>query len=167
MAWVRSEYAGALAVLCTWAAALLPWSVTVFSLGSLTQVIIRFQWVSLRFQYGAPELDLDHLTVLGAFTSGAPLGIRQARLAWLAAMAVITALVSFSLAYYFYEDRVERLPVDPVRLTGGTLLVVALAHALSLWLLWEHRSGLTVPVGTLFEFVFAGLLLTVERDSRA
>ncbi len=162
MAWVRSEYAGALAVLCTWAVALLPWSVTWFSVGGITQIVVRFHWAALRFQYGAPELDLEHLTVLGAVrgTSG---GIRHASLVWLGAAAVVTALILFSVAYYLREERVEEFPGDPVRLTGGVLLVVGIAHVAAVWLFHEHRPGTTIPLGVLFELVFAGLLLTVER----
>lgn len=164
MAWVRAKYAGALAVLCTWATALLPWSVTVFSLGPITQVVIRFQWVSLRFQYGAPELELPSLTLLGALRTAEP-GLRQAVQVWAGGAVVITVLLAFSIAYYLREDRVESLPIDPVRLTGMALLVVGLAHAVSLWLLWNNRAGLTVPVGVVFEVVFAGVLLTVDRET--
>lgn len=165
MAWVRSEYAGALAVLCTWAAAVLPWSVTYFSVGSITQVLVRVHWGVFKFQFGAPEdLVLPSQTVLAELDTAANPGIRQATLVWIGAAAVMTALVAFSVAYYLREERVEALPVDPVRLTGGALLVVAVAHAASLWLLLAHRAGTTVPVGAVFEFVFAYLLLTVDRQ---
>lgn len=164
MAWVRSEYAGALAVLCTWAAAVLPWSVTVFSLGTITQVVIRFHWVAFRFQFGAPEeLILPSHTVLGALRSAASPGIRQAVLVWVGATVVMTALLVFSVVYYLREERVEGLPVDPVRLTGWVLLVVAAVHVGSLWLLVTHRAGLTLPVGVVFEVLFAVVLLTVDR----
>lgn len=168
MAWVRSEYAGALAVLCTWAAAVLPWSVTYFSVGSITQVLIRLHWGVFRFQFGAPEeLVLPSVTVLGALEDASSAGVRQATLVWIGAAAVMTVLVAFSVVYYLREDRVEALPVDPVRLTGWAMLVVAVAHAASLWLFLQYRAGTTVPVGAVFEFVFAYLLLTVERQPDA
>jgi uncharacterized protein (TIGR04206 family) len=165
MTWVRSEYAGALAVLSTWVVSVLPWSVSVLSPGEFTQVVLRFQWFVFRFLFGVQsDAEQRFQTVVGAVSFPDNPAVRQANLVWIVAAAVMTALLAFSVAYYLQEERVEELPVDPVRLTGGALLLAGVLHGVAFGLLWTGRPGLTVPVGLAFELLFAGVLLTVDRE---
>lgn len=165
MAWVRSEYAGELAVVFTWAAALLPWS---FSLGGgrVSFVFVRFQWFIVRYIFGADlgAAERPFQTALGAVRFPRNPTVVRAYWVWVAAAALFLVAFALSVVYYLRDDRLEAAaPVDPVRVFGGLLVAVALLHTASVVLLWRGFAGTTVPVGLVFEFVFGGVLLTVER----
>ena len=164
--WVRSEYAGELAVLSAWLCALLPWGVTYASSGNNRLVRIHFVYAYFQFAPGSPLATLLDNVVLVNRAAGvandpsAEFGYQL----WVLGAAVLTVAVATSLVYYRYEGRLEeRSPVDPVRLLGGLLLAAAVPLAGATYFVHAGLVGVTVPVGVVFLAVLGGLLLVVER----
>jgi len=169
MVWVRSEYAGELAVLSVWITALLPWSVS-FVRGTVagsavTVVNFRFPLFQLHYvlgvAFGRQSLrDLfQPLYRLPAFVP--PDQVLEAWV-WVAAGVVFALALLLSIAYYAREAAVaDAIPVDPVRLFGGLLGLVAVALTAALVLFFPHQT--TVPVGLPFIYVFAAVLLRIDR----
>jgi uncharacterized protein (TIGR04206 family) len=161
---LRTKYAGELAVLSTWVSALSPWSVSFLSQGDISVVVVRWPVFLVQLIFGAQlpgEAPFQLLPTAVARESG---GVEQAYLVWAAGAAVFVAAFAFSIAYYAREATVEeRLPVDPVRLLGGLLLVSGLVLGGSTALLVDRFPGTTFPMGALFLLVFGGVLLRVER----
>lgn len=164
MVWVRSEYAGELAVLSVWANVLIPWSVSVAPVGSGQLVALRFQFVLFQFLLGVEiEGAVKFLTLPGAIAleSG---DVRQAYLVWGAGGVLFALAVLLSVVYYAVDERLEEVaPLDPVRILGGLLLLAGLVEAVSTVLLFRSYLGTTLPLGVLFCLVLGGLLLRVER----
>lgn len=167
--WVKSEYAGALAVFSTWACALLPWSVTFFreELGGgapVTAIWIRF--LPGRFLYifglGFPS-DSPFRWVWEVPEFVATRGETLASYVWLAGVGVFSLAVLFSVLYYANEQWVESGPVDPVRVLGTLLVVAGGVFAVATGLLWRFQGGIILPVGVLFQLGLGGVLLRVER----
>lgn len=165
MVWVRSEHAGALAVVSTWLCAFLPWNVTYSSsIAGVNLLFVRFPFVELQYAWGLSQRVAvrDPLSAL-ALQSGQSVEI--AYQAWAAGAAVLALAVVFSVGYYLREERVEAGPVDPVRLLGGLLGVVGVTLAVATYLLATRGiPGIPLPVGVVISLVFAGVLLTVERS---
>lgn len=166
MAWVRSEYAGELAVLSVWVNVLIPWSVSIASLEQgVTFTVVRFQFFLLQFisgtDLGAAERPFLLVTAARTFPDSAV--VTRAYTVWLAGAAVFAVLVALSLVYYVAEDRIEAGPVDPVRVAGVGLLLTAVLLSYSTWLLWDAFPGTSIPIGVLFLYVLGGLLVLVER----
>lgn len=165
MAWVKSEYAGELAVLSTWLVALAPWSASIFEVSGLTVVALRFLPFRFQFIFGA-TLD-DERPFLWAWEVAGFQSSPELTLAGylgFAAFVVFSVPFALSLFYYFEEDRLAAaLPTDPVRLFGGLLGTVALLTVGATALFLRYFPGLTLPVGALVAAVLAFLLLTVER----
>lgn len=165
--WVRSEYAGELAVLSTWLCALLPWSVSHATFGELQLFRIHFLVVFLQF---VPGVDLGEGLDPFVLVHDAPGFPESATVAmgyrlWLAAAAVFALLLVWSFVYYAFDERLEeRSPLDPVRVTGGLLLAAALPLTASTYYVAVGVPGITVPVGVVFMYVFGGLLLAVDRE---
>jgi uncharacterized protein (TIGR04206 family) len=175
MVWVKSEYAEELAVLLTWLSALVPWSISYGSFAvtsgqDLTLVILRFPFVGIRYQLG--------VQVLGGTSVLTPLEFRQEvqnaggnALAqvpgydlWLVGLAVLTVAVAVSLLMYFeVESALDVIPVDPVRLLGALLLVVAIALLSSTYVLYTSQAALFVPFGVFLHLAFGVILLRVDR----
>jgi uncharacterized protein (TIGR04206 family) len=163
MVWVRSEYAGELAVLSAWISALLPWSVSFIQGESLQIVVIRFLPFRFQFLYGL-ELagEQPFLWVWQTPGFNGPSALYQMSWSWIAGAAVYLVPLGLSVAYYGAEQRVEDLPVDPVRLMGGLLGLSALVMTVATAFLYLGQSS-SVPFGVLFMWLFAYLLLRVER----
>lgn len=161
---LRTKYAGELAVLSTWASALLPWSVSFASQGGISLVVVRWQLFLFQFVLGAKlpgERPFQLLPTAVARETG---GVSEAYLLW--AVGAVPFLVAFALSviYYVREERLEeRLPVDPVRLLGGLLLLSGLVLGVTTALLIQRYPGGAVPVGVLFLIAFGAILLRVER----
>ena len=165
MAWVKSEYAGELAVLSTWLVGLAPWSASVFGQSGFTVVSLRFLPARLLYIFGAEipnERPLLPAWQVADFQQSAELTL--AGHLGFAALVVYALPFGLSLYYYFEEDRVAAaLPADPVRLFGGLLGLVGVLTVVSTALFVRYFPGTTLPVGSLLAVVFAYVLLTVDR----
>lgn len=167
--WVKSEYAGALAVVSTGVCALLPWSVTLFreGLGSGVEVVaiwIRFLPGRLLYLFGlgfGTESPYRWVWEVPGFA--ATRGETLAAYVWLVGAAVFAVAVLVSLLYYVREAWVESWPVDPVRLLGSLLVVGGLLLSGAVVVLWRFQSGIVVPVGVLFQLGLGTVLLQVDR----
>lgn len=178
MVWVRSEYAGELAVLLAWLSALIPWNVTYSpDLGNVSALFVRFPLFQVRFVWG---VDVDRNVALtmpipggllpGSLERLSALAVQQGQTilvayqAWALGAAVFAVAVALSLAYYLREERVEALAVDPVRLMGGLLGLTGVVFAAATYLLYARGlPGIQIPAGVVFLLLFAGLLLSAER----
>lgn len=167
--WVKSEYAGALAVVSTWLCALLPWSVTLFreELDPGLEVVgvwLRFLPGRFLYLFGVGfSQQSPYRWVWEVPEFVATRGETVASYVWLVGTAVFAIAVLVSLLYYARESWVERWPVDPVRLLGGLLVLTGMVLATAVVILWRFQGGIVVPVGVLFQLVFGVLLLQVER----
>lgn len=166
MVWVRSEYAGELAVLSAWLAALLPWNVT-YSTGIAggDVLFVRFPLLQVRYTYGIPVTRAvsisDPLSAM-AFQSGQT--ILLAYQAWAVGAAVVAAAVALSVVYYFREEAVESAPVDPVRVMGVLLGLAGVVLAVATYLLYTRGfPGVPIPIGVVVLLLLGGVLLRVER----
>jgi len=164
--WVRSEYAGELAVLSAWVCALLPWSVSYASPGDLQVFRIHFMYVLFQFVPGvAFGARVDPIVLVDdgpAFASDP--SVTLAYRLWIVATAVFTLALVWSVIYYVYDDRLEaRSPLDPVRVMGGLLLLTAGPLAAGTYYLASGLPATTVPVGVPFVVVLGDLLLVVDR----
>ncbi|MEF8781005.1 MAG: hypothetical protein V5A46_10040, partial [Haloferacaceae archaeon] len=142
MVWVRSEYAGELAVISAWLAALLPWNVVVSErVFGGRFVFVRFPLFEVQYGWGhaIPEL---HGTVVRslptAFRLQAEEGVAAAYQAWSVAAAAVALAVAVSIAYYLLEERLEAGPVDPAGLIGGLLVVAGGAFSVAVGLFFTR-----------------------------
>ncbi|MFC7020933.1 MULTISPECIES: TIGR04206 family protein [Haloarcula] len=165
MAWVKSEYAGEMAVLSTWLVALAPWSVSVFQVSDLTVVALRFLPFRLQFIFGATiENERPFLWAWEVARFQTSPELTLAGTLGFAALVLFALPLTLSVYYYFEEERVgDLLPLDPVRLFGGLLGLVALATVAATALFVRFFPGVTLPVGAALSALFAYLLLTIDR----
>jgi hypothetical protein len=167
MVWVRAEHAGALAVVSTWLAALVPWNVTYSTnVSGGTVLFVRFPFFQIRYAFGVPLARrvtvLDPLSAI-AFQAGQT--IQAAYRVWAVGAAILAVAVVIATAYYRYEAAIEDGPIDPVRLLGGLLSLSGLVLAAATYLLVTRGfPGVPVPVGVVLLVVLGGTLLTVERE---
>ncbi|WP_123532938.1 DUF7549 family protein [Halosimplex salinum] len=188
--WVRSEYAGELAVLATWLTALLPWSVSFLRRSpqgmdaTFTVVNIRFVFFQFHYLFGISlgEQSLGQIVQIVYEIPGfVPDNQVLEGQIWLAAAAVFALLLAASFVYYARDERLEdaadeattglaeslpdsladRLTLDPVRVFGAAFAVLATVFSVATAMFLQHQP--TIPVGALFMWVFAAMLLTVER----
>ncbi|WP_135851428.1 DUF7549 family protein [Halorussus salinus] len=166
MVWVRSEYAGELAVVAAWLSALLPWNVTYSTLDGLGSVLfVRFPFVQVRYVFG---IDISEAvavrTPLGALAYQEGQSIAAAYQAWTVGAALVGAAVVLSVLLYRYEERVESL-TDPVAAMGVLLGLAGVVLSAATWLLWTRGfPGLPIPVGVAFLYLFGGTLLLARRE---
>ncbi|WP_338738871.1 DUF7549 family protein [Haloplanus salilacus] len=164
--WVRSEYAGELAVLSTWLSALIPWTVSYTSgIGGGALLFVRFPLVQIRYSFGVPlarGITVADPLSAAAFQQGQSVAV--AYRIWIVGAAVFSLALLVSVVYYRREAWAESWSVDPVRLLGALLLTtgVVLAVATSL-LVTRGFPGVPIPVGVGFLLLFGVLLLIVER----
>ena len=164
--WVRSEYAGELSVLSAWLCALLPWAVSTRTLGESRLFRPHFHYAFLQFVPGA---DLGRaLDPFVAVYDGPGFPANPTTAVgyqwWLVGAVVFTLVLAWSVLYYVYDEQLEaRSPADPVRVMGGLLVAAAVPLTVSAYYVGTGFSGLTVPVGVVFMYLFGGLLLVVER----
>ncbi|WP_435128528.1 DUF7549 family protein [Halobaculum sp. D14] len=175
MVWVRSEYAGELAVLSTWFAALIPWNVFYGTVAGGTVLFVRFPLFQVRYAFGVPLAAatsvVDPVTAY-QFQAGTSAGIAYA--AWLVGAAVYLAALGFSVYYYREEERAESLPVDPVSILGALLATVGVVFLAATVLLSGGAFGVdlgvgggfpgtSAPVGVPFYVAFGVVLLRADR----
>jgi len=166
MVWVRSEYAGELAVVLAWLSALLPWNVTYSTLSGVGSVLfVRFPFFQVRYTFGIPIADgVAVTTPLGALAYQEGQSIAVAYTAWAVGAVVVGGAVVLSLLLYGYEERVEAT-VDAVRLMGALLALAGVVLTAATWLLWTHGfPGLPIPVGVVLLYLFGGTLLMARRE---
>jgi hypothetical protein len=164
--WVRSEYAGELAVLSTWLSALIPWTVTYTSaVGGGALLFVRFPLVQVRYSFGVPlarGIAVTDPLSAAAFQRGQTVAV--AYRVWTLGAAVFALALVVSVVYYRRESWAESWAVDPVRLLGGLLLTTGVVLAVAAYLLTTRGfPGVRVPVGVGFLLLFGALLLIVER----
>jgi uncharacterized protein (TIGR04206 family) len=164
--WVRSEYAGELAVLSAWLCALLPWSVSYASQGSDRLVRIHFLYAFFQFAPGSGLANFLDTTVLlpeaVSFADNASVSFGYQL--WALGAIVVTGALALSVTYYRLDIRLERRsPVDPVRVMGLLLVAAAVPLAAATYFVHSGSVGVTIPVGVPFTLVLGGLLLVVER----
>lgn len=170
MAWVRSEYAGELAVVSAWLAALLPWNVTYATIfeGEVSVLSIRFPFVQLRYLLGidlpgSETVDVSHPVAARGTVEGTPVLVYDL---WIAGAVFVLAAVALSVVMYLREDwTIELLPSSPVRVMGGLLggaTVLLTASTGAILTRGEFGGGLPIPIGLLVLGVLSWALLTVE-----
>lgn len=176
MAWVKSEYAGELAVVSAWIAATLPWYVAyapdalrdiAAEEGSGAVLFVRWPFFQVRYVFGVPLADgTIFSTVFGAKEIYAELGdLQVAYWAWYAGAAVLALALLLSFAMYAEYGPVEdALPFPPVRVMGGLLGLggVCLTAATVLFYTRTTFEGIPVPIGLLVVLALAGILLRVD-----
>ena len=190
--WVRSEYAGELAVLSAWIAAVLPWNVAYQSSappeGQASVYFFRFAFFEIQFRRpwvfevnGDVSVATEPLDITYAGTNlfgdvyatspptsttfyGGTMG--QASLLWTVAALVFAVAFVLSLALYLREEDVaDRLPVSEIHLMGALLAVGTLGTgaASALYLTARDSTGLSVPVGVVVVGLLAVVLLRTEK----
>lgn len=192
MAWIDEAYAEEVAVLTTWLAAFLPWTVAYTGEAFQGSRIFFFRFpafgLQLRFpvevtadgrvletnipqrlaeQYGgfgvAGNLHLELAPLQVGTVDGAA---ATAYLLWTAATVVMVAAVVLSLAMYFREDFVRtRLPMGYPTLASVTfgVLTVLLAGATVAYYLSDIEYGTPIPLGVGILAAFAVVLWRAEE----
>lgn len=181
MTLVAPDYAEEFAVISAWVSALVPWSVTA-ALGEIdggSLVEIRFPFLLVRVLRNVAVPAQNPLVLFPweavEFYSEAPGPLPYG--VWTVGMVVVALALVLSVLLYGFEGRLSDGPLDPVRTMGGLLATGAVLFTVSAALLQFGAPvegvpstpfpGVVVPVGVLFQFVFAYALLTVDRDGAA
>ncbi|MXR50818.1 TIGR04206 family protein [Halovenus sp. WSH3] len=165
--WVRSEYAGELAVLSTWLCGLAPWAVTWIARGEATGYFFWFHAINLLFTPGLNIPGERPLWVWGFLEFSVYTGETYATYLWLAGTGVFGVALGLSVAYYVAEERIQSLTVDPVKILGGLLVASAVLLGGACVLLVRNHLGTTVPVGVVLQVVLGVILLRTERIERS
>lgn len=167
--WVKSEYAGEVAVLSTWLSALLPWSVSLFResfgpAGAVNAVWLRFLPGRFLYVFGAVERSgspWNWVWEVPGFVASQ--GETTASFVWLAGSALFVFPLALSIVYYLDEARVESWGFDPVRALGGLLVASGTLLFVASVLLFVNQTGMTFPVGTMVQLGLGIVLLRAER----
>ena len=166
MVWVRSEYAGELAVVSAWLAALIPWNVTYSAdIAGGDLLFVRFPLFQIRYNYGVPfgrALSVTDPVSATMFQAGQSIALAYA--VWTVGAVLVGAAVVYAAVYYRAEATVASWPLDPVRVIGGLLAGAAVVLAAATYLLATRGfPGVPIPVGVAFLAAFGAVLLRVER----
>lgn len=192
MPWVKAEYAGELAVLSAWLAALVPWSLTADLSAPGGSYMFVLRWPLFELQIRVPLEVTANGEVIGnasallaqqfpgaelfgglfvtdpvsaaAFYDARPLVLGS--VAWAAGAVVVLIAVALSVAMYRDEAGTRaRLPADDVRTMGGLLALATLAFAVATLLYAAERAvvGLPIPIGVVVVGALAVGLLRTER----
>jgi len=165
--WVRSEYAGELAVLSTWLCALAPWALTVGRVQQLETSVWIFWFHPRRFLF-LPGLEIEGSSGVPAWVwefADAPMygGDTTMGLVWIAGTLVFLAAVGFSLLYYVKEEEIEQSQLGPVRILGALLVLSGSLLGAVVVALWQNHPGTTVPLGAVLQLALGVVLLQTER----
>ncbi|QLG26479.1 hypothetical protein HUG10_02505 [Halorarum halophilum] len=175
MVWVRSEYAGELAVLSTWFSALIPWNVFLGSVAGGSIVLVRFPLLEVQYAFGVPlARGTSVRDPVSAYQLQAGQTVASAYAAWLVGAALLLAAIAVSVYYYRAEERAEAWSVDPVSVLGALLAVCGVVFAVASLLLTGGflgvdlgvgggLDGISIPVGVVFYLTFGALLLRAEQ----
>ena len=168
--WVRSEYAGELAVVAAWMAVLLPWNVAVSQRVFDGRFLsVRFPLFEIQYGWGFSIAELNGIalhSVPAAIRLQAGESVAVAYWVWGVAAAVVIAAALVGVVYYLREETVESGPIDPVRLVGALLCLAGGLFVAASYL--RFRFGIPeypVPVGTVILLVLGVVLLRVDRRS--
>ncbi|WP_277553147.1 DUF7549 family protein [Halobaculum limi] len=177
MVWVRSEYAGELAVVSTWVTALLPWNIFYGAVAGGTVLFVRFPLLQIRYTFGVPLVRATSFaTPVSAYLFQAGTSVQVAYGVWMLGAAIYLVALAISVYYYREQERVEAWSVDPVSLLGGLLVASGLLFVVASLLFPETFFGLSfgvgggfagvsLPVGALVQLLLGGVLLRAERVS--
>lgn len=175
MVWVRSEYAGELAVLSTWVAALLPWNVFYGAVSGGSVLFVRFPLFQIRYAFGLPFVRATSVSSpVSAYLLQSGTSVQVAYAAWLVGAGVYLVALGVSVYYYREEERAESWAADPVDVLGGLLVISALLFLVASALFPERFFGIgfgvgggfpgvSLPVGAVLQLVLGGVLLRAER----
>lgn len=191
MPWVKAEYAGELAVVAAWLAALVPWSVSLQPDGPFGSVLFMVRWPLAELQVRVPAnltangqpLDVEGAlgqvypgtNVFGSFYVTEPVSaatfyesspLVPGGWAWLVGAAVVLVALGLSVALYLDEaGTARRLPADHVRVMAALLglATAAFAVASGFYYLGRDVVGVPVPVGVAVVGALAVALARVER----
>lgn len=154
MVWVRSEYAGELAVLAAWVAALLPWNIMYApEIEGLEGSVLYIRWpfLQVRYVFGIPiaqgiTIDLP-AGALDLVTGTVTLAYEL----WIVGAVIVALATLLSLSMYVVDGLDERsIPADHLRTLGGLLAAGAIVVA-----------GLTVVLEVSTESIWLGGTLLV------
>lgn len=191
MPWVKAEYAGELAVVAAWIAALVPWSLSLEPSGPFDSILFMVRWPLFELQVRIPanfSANGQQLDVAGALAEvypGAGLfgpfyvadpvtaathyesdWLAYGGYAWLAGAAVVAVAVVLAVALYRDEAATaRRLPADPVRAMAGLLGLATVAFGVASACYWLGPGfvGVPIPVGVAVVGALAVSLARVER----
>lgn len=189
--WVKSEYAGELAVLSAWVSMLVPWNVAFLTKAPVqsTVVFLRFALFEAQFRFpseiivGNQRADVagvlaetypgthfigDAFLALpsDAITFYESPQLQQAGLAATGAALAFLAALALSVALYTREDAVtDALDGREVQLMGALLLAGAAGTAVATAMYYAERGivGTPIPVGVLVVGALGAVLLRTER----
>jgi uncharacterized protein (TIGR04206 family) len=163
--WVRSEYAGALAVLSTWTCALLPWSATLLRPEGLVALTVRFLPLRVLYIFGA-EIPGERPLLFAWQVPGfvATPGELLASHVWLVGAAVFLLPLGLSVAYYAREDAVERRVDAEATVALGAAVAIA---ALALGIYFQLPGAVFLAVGAAALVPLAGGVVLVRTERRA
>ncbi|QLG62875.1 DUF7549 family protein [Halorarum salinum] len=174
MVWVRSEYAGELAVVSTWFAALIPWNVLYGDAFGGSVLLVRFPLLEIQYAFGVPFTEATSVRdPVSAYRLQAGQPVADAYAAWLVGAALLAVALAVSAYYYREEERAESWPVDPVSVLGGLLVACGVVFAAASALLvggvlgvdlgGGGLDGISIPVGVAFYLAFGAVLLRAEQ----
>lgn len=192
MAWVKAEYAGELAVVSAWIAALTPWSLTFNPNAPAGSWMFVVRLSVLELQIRLPTVIREGGDVIGSAASALAATYPGVGLFWSAfvtdpvsaalfyedqslvlgsvawALGALVVVLAVALSIWLYRDEAavrETLPYDEVR-TMGVLLAAATALfgvATVAYFLGRDVVGVPVPLGVVVVGALAATLLRIER----
>ncbi|SHH31556.1 DUF7549 family protein [Halobaculum gomorrense] len=175
MVWVRSEYAGELAVLSTWVAALLPWNVFYGAVAGGTVLFVRFPLFQIRYAFGVPFVRATSVSSpVSAYLLQSGTSVQVAYGLWLVGALVYLLALAVSLYYYREEERADAWATDPVDVLGGLLVAAAVLFFVASVLFPEQFLGIgfgvgggfpgvSIPVGAVLQLALGAVLLRADR----
>jgi len=169
--WVNPEYAQEFAVLSAWLSLLIPWSLTYGRLGSGGDAPyifqMRFPFVLVQYAPDVPIIEafqLRYAHELMQLEGSSNAGLATGFEVWFVGSLLLALAFLLSVVLYAEIDALERFrPIAPVRAMGVLLLLAAVAMTVSDYYLWHNMPGRQIPVFTVFYYVFAVALLSIEE----
>lgn len=168
MVWVKSEYAGELAVVSAWISAIVPWYLSYapeITRPDSAVLFVRFPFFQVRYIFNEPLAE----AVVFSWIYGAAEwddGANQiAYELWYVGFAIIAVALALSIAMYLRNDRLEELlPVPAVRMMGALLTLSGLVLAASTVLFYTRTifGEYPIPLGLPILLALGVILLRVD-----
>jgi len=165
--WVNPEYAREFSVLSAWLSMLIPWSLTYASEDGATLFMMRFPFAMVQYISGVPlveafQLKFAHREADLQRSVNPEVGLAYDL--WFAGSVLLALAFLLSLLLYAEVDVLDRYgEMAPVRLMGLLLLLTAVVMTVSDYYLWHEMIGRQIPLFTVFYYVFAVALLSIEE----